>query len=159
MPKQKNVNANYIIKRAKEIFQDIVDKHSLILWDVELTHIADDYTLTLLLDKDGGIDLLDLEEINPELNEAVDKADFIDFPYMFEVSSAGMLRTLKNSGHYEKALGHNVYVKFYKKNEEAGAKEVSGVLAGFDSEKAEITADEKKYSFLLADISQIKAEF
>ena len=96
---------------------------------MEYVKEAGTWYLRILLDKEGGGDILDCEEISRKVSDLLDQAAPIEGSYTFEVSSAGAERPLKRPSDFERFLGSPVLVKTYKPKD--GRKEFAGVLAGF----------------------------
>ena len=67
-------------------------------WDVEYVREAGQWYLRLLIDKQGGVDILDCEAISRVVSDLLDEADPIEGSYVFEVGSAGAERPLKRRG-------------------------------------------------------------
>ena len=51
--------------------------------------------LRIYIDKPGGINITDCETFSRAMNEILDREEFIDIPYIFEVSSPGTYKTFK----------------------------------------------------------------
>ena len=100
------------------------------LWDTEYVREAGQWFLRLYLDKDGGVDILDCENVSRRVSDLLDEADPIEGSYIFEVSSAGAERQLKRPSDFEKFLGSPVLLKTYQNRD--GRKEFPGVLKEHD---------------------------
>ena len=66
--------------------------------------------------KESGIDLNDCEKVSNEINEILDKADYIKEQYYLEVSSPGIERKLRKDKHLEQNISKNVEIKLFKKD-------------------------------------------
>ena len=73
----------------------IVEEQGCSLWDVEYVKEAGTWYLRVLIDKEGGVDILDCENISRALSDLLDEADPIEGSYTLEVGSAGAERVLK----------------------------------------------------------------
>ena len=91
---------------------------------------AGQWFLRLYLDKDGGVDILDCENVSRKVSDLLDEIDPIEGSYIFEVSSAGAERQLKRPSDFEKFMGSPVLLKTYQNRD--GRKEFAGVLKGYD---------------------------
>ena len=100
------------------------------LWDTEYVREAGQWFLRLYLDKDGGVDILDCENVSRKVSDLLDEIDPIEGSYIFEVSSAGAERQLKRPSDFEKFMGSPVLLKTYQNRD--GRKEFAGVLKGYD---------------------------
>ena len=114
-----------------ELAEPVVKEQGCSLWDVEYVREAGQWYLRLLLDKEGGLDILDCEAISRRVSELLDEADPIEQSYTFEVGSAGAERALKRPSDFERFMGSPVTLKTYKPRD--GRKEFAGELAGYDS--------------------------
>lgn len=110
--------------------------------------------MRVYIDKEEGINLEDCEKVSNEINEILDKADYIDKQYFLEVSSPGIERILKKDKHLEQNIGKKVDVKLFKKDEK-GKKEYKGILKKFNQEEIIIEAEETT-QIERKNISQIK---
>ena len=66
----------------------IVEEQGCSLWDVEYVKEAGTWYLRVLIDKEGGVDILDCENISRALSDLLDEADPIEGSYTLEVGSA-----------------------------------------------------------------------
>jgi len=107
------------------------------LWDVEYVKEAGTWYLRVLLDKEGGVDILDCEAISRKLDVLLDEADPIEGSYTLEVGSAGAERALKRPSDFERYLGSPVLVKTYRNMD--GRKEFAGHLKAYDAETGAVT--------------------
>ena len=98
------------------------------LWDTEYVREAGQWFLRLYLDKAGGVDILDCENVSRKVSDLLDEVDPIEGSYVFEVSSAGAERQLKRPSDFERFIGSPVLVKTYQNRD--GRKEFPGVLKG-----------------------------
>ena len=84
-----------------ELARPVVEEHGCTLWDVEYVREAGQWYLRLLIDKQGGVDILDCEAISRVVSDLLDEADPIEGSYVFEVGSAGAERPLKRPTGYD----------------------------------------------------------
>ena len=109
------------------------------LWDVEYVREAGTWYLRILLDKEGGVDILDCEAVSRRLSDLLDEADPIEGSYTLEVGSAGAERALKRPGDFARFMGSPVAVKLYRSRD--GRKEFAGTLTGYDEATGAVTVD------------------
>ena len=107
------------------------------LWDVEYVREAGVWYLRLYLDKEGGVDIIDCENVSRVVSDLLDEADPIEGSYTFEVSSAGAERALKRPSDFEQFMGSSVLVKLYRPRN--GRKELTGTLTGYDGGDVTLT--------------------
>lgn len=107
------------------------------LWDVEYVKEAGTWYLRVLLDKEGGVDILDCESVSRKLSDLLDEADPIEGSYTLEVGSAGAERALKRPSDFRRFLDSPVLVKLYQPRN--GRKEFAGVLKSYDEATGDVT--------------------
>lgn len=105
--------------------QDIIE-----LVDVEYVKEHTDWYLRVYIDKDGGIDIEDCQELSEKLETQLDEKNIIPDSYILEVSSPGIDRVLRKPRDYEREQGKKVDVTLYAPVD--GEKTLTGVLTGFD---------------------------
>ena len=129
------------------------------LWDVEYVREAGSWFLRLYLDKEGGVDIIDCENVSRVVSDLLDEADPIEGSYTFEVSSAGAERVLKRPGDFERFMGSPVFVKLYKSRD--GRKEFSGHLAGYEDGNLTVTVGKQTMIFLKDEVAlcRLRIEF
>ena len=126
-----------ITELTAELAAPVIAEQGCTLWDVEYVKEAGTWYLRILLDKEGGVDILDCEAISRKVSDLLDEADPIEGSYTLEVGSAGAERTLKRPGDFQRFLGSPVLVKLYQNRN--GRKEFAGTLKGYDAETGDVT--------------------
>ena len=141
-------------KRIEEYMLPIVEKRGFELYDVEFVKEGNDYYLRAYIEKPGGITINDCVDVSREMNEILDKEDYIKEAYIFEVSSPGLDRPLKKDKDFERNLGKQVDIKTYKAFDKQ--KEFTGVLSAYDKDSVTVTFEDGDFTFLRKDISLIR---
>ena len=113
-----------------ELARPVVEEHGCTLWDVEYVREAGQWYLRLLIDKQGGVDILDCEAISRVVSDLLDEADPIESSFVFVVGAGGVERQLKRPGDFQQFMGSPVLVKTYQPKD--GRKEFAGTLAGYE---------------------------
>ena len=124
------------------------------LWDTEYVREAGQWFLRLYLDKDGGVDILDCENVSRKVSDLLDEADPIEGSYIFEVSSAGAERQLKRPSDFEKFLGSPVLLKTYQNRD--GRKEFPGVLKEYDGGAVVLEMGKQELRFEKNEIAMVR---
>ena len=124
------------------------------LWDVEYVKEAGTWYLRILLDKEGGVDILDCEAISRQLSDLLDEADPIEGSYVFEVSSAGADRVLKTPEHFAQFMNTEVEVKLYRPRE--GRKEFVGLLQSYADGGVVIDMNGQSAEFTKQEIALVR---
>ena len=126
-----------VTELTAELAAPAIAEQGCTLWDVEYVKEGGAWYLRVLLDKEGGVDILDCEAVSRKLSDLLDEADPIEGSYTLGVGSAGAERALKRPGDFQKFLGSPVLVKLYRAQE--GQKEIPGILAAHDPVSGDVT--------------------
>ena len=145
-----------ITELTAELAAPVIAERGCTLWDVEYIKEAGTWYLRVLLDKEGGVDILDCEAVSRRLSDLLDEADPIEGSYTLEVGSAGAERALKRPGDFQRYLGSPVLVKLYRNQD--GRKEFPGVLTGYDEATGDvtITVGKQEMTFAKKDIVLVR---
>ena len=134
--------------------QPVAEKHGCELWDVEYVTEAGTRYLRVFIDKPDGVGIDDCEAVSRELDALLDEADPIPDSYVFEVGSAGAERELKRPSDFERFMGSNVEVRFFKTTD--GRKSVIGTLTGYENGDVTIRVGEETKTYIKAQIAQVR---
>jgi ribosome maturation factor RimP len=115
----------------EELAAPVCEEMGVYIYSCEYKKEGGNYYLRLFIDKDGGVTIEDCENVSRRVNELLDEKDPIPEAYIFEVSSPGMDRKLTRDWHFEKVIGSEVDVKLFAPID--GSKQLTGILAGYDS--------------------------
>ena len=127
-------------KKTEELITPLIDAEGFELVDVEYVKEGADLFLRVYIDKDCCITVNDCEKISRAFNEILDREDYIDDAYIFEVSSPGLLRPLKKDKDYQRNLGKLLEVKLFAPLN--GVKEFEAELKSYDKESATLVMDD-----------------
>ena len=151
-----------IEERVETLVKDSIENLGYSLYDVQYVKEGQDYYLRIFIEKpNGSIDLNDCEKVNNEINDLLDKADYIKEQYFLEVSSTGLEKVLRKDKHLQDNIGEEVQVNLFKPVEIMGKKqkEIVGVLKDFDKETLILSIDKDQINIERKNISQIKTVF
>ena len=126
-----------ITELTAELAAPAIAERGCTLWDVEYVKEAGTWYLRVLLDKEGGVDILDCEAVSRKLSDLLDEADPIEGSYTLEVGSAGAERALKRPSDFAQFLASPVLVKLYRARD--GRKEFPGTLKAYDGASGDVT--------------------
>ena len=166
-----------IEKRCEQLLEPILAERGFDLWDVEYVKEGKEYYLRVYIDKPGGIMIDDCVDVSRRLSDLLDledQADGKDYPdrkdqadgkdrtggglieeaYTLEVSSPGLTRKLVKDREYERSIGRDVDIKFYKSVD--GSKETRGRLVAFDKDKITVETDEGQRSYERSEIATVR---
>lgn len=77
-----------VTELTARLAEPVIAEQGCTLWDVEYVKEAGTWYLRVLIDKEGGVDILDCEAISRKLSDLLDEADPIEGSYTLEVGSA-----------------------------------------------------------------------
>ena len=130
-----------------KVIEDAVERiveELLVGTDIELVSVEyvreKDWYLRVFIDKAGGIETDDCQELSGRLEKILDEKDIIKGSYILEVSSPGLDRELKKPKDFQRENGKTVDVSLFAPID--GEKLISGVLKNYDGEH--ITIDEQE---------------
>ncbi len=126
-----------ITELTAELAAPAIAERGCTLWDVEYVKEGGTWYLRVLLDKEGGVDILDCEAVSRTLSDLLDEADPIEGSYTLEVGSAGAERALKRPSDFAQFLASPVLVKLYRARD--GRKEFPGTLKAYDGASGDVT--------------------
>ena len=143
-------------KKIFEELEPIINGLNISLYDVIYEKEGKDFYLRIFIEKEGGVDISDCENVNNAINDILDEKDFIKGHYYLEVSSAGLEKTLRLDKHFENNIGNKIQISLYKPIN--NSKNVIGILKDYDDEKVIVESDEI-IEINKNDISLIKIVF
>lgn len=127
------------------------------IYDIEYAKEGTNLYLRIYIDKNGGVDINDCEEISRKIEPIIDTIEPIKEAYFLEVSSPGIERKLTRSEHFEKNIGSLVEVSMFKS--ELGLKKVKGFLKKRNTESTTIEINDKEIDIDNKNISLIKTVY
>ncbi len=148
--------AGSIAEKAREMAAPIAERLGLDLWDILFVKEGKDYYLRIIIDKPGGVNITDCEDLSREIDPLLDELDFIDKQYCLEVTSPGLGRELRRPEHFEKMSGEPVIVSLYRAFD--GKKEYAGTLLEYNDSVISVDTPEGKMNFSKAEVSKIRLD-
>lgn len=125
-----------ITELTAELAAPAIAEAGCTLWDVEYVREAGTWYLRVLLDKEGGVDILDCEAVSRKLSDLLDGADPIEGQYTWR--SAQPAPSGPSSGRRLPALpGQPRFGKALPKPD--GRKEFAGYLKAYDEATGAVT--------------------
>ena len=148
----------FVEQKTEELIAPMIEAHHFELVDVEYVKEGSMKYLRVYIDKEGGITVDDCEVISREFNDVLDREDYVDEAYVFEVSSPGLGRPLKKDKDFARSLGDEVEVRLFKALNKK--KEYTGILKSYDEQTVTITTEEDEdVVFERASIALIRLAF
>ncbi len=144
-----------IADAAEQVVRPIVEANGMELVEVEFKKLYGTHTLTVYIDKPGGVSLDDCELIHRAIDGPMDELDPTEgAPYNLNVSSPGLDRPLKTLNDYKRKLGEKVEVSLYAPVE--GKKKYIAVLDEATEEEITLKEGEKTIKIQLKQIAAAK---
>ena len=144
-------------QQTETLLEPIVTELGFELVDVEYVKEGGTWYLRAYIDKEGGITVNDCEAVAREMNEILDREDFVEDSYVFEVSSPGLGRPLKKEKDYKRSMGKELEIRTYRAiNRE---KEFYGILKSYDENSVTIENEDGEQTFQKSDIALIRLAF
>ena len=140
--------------RTEELITPILDRRNFELVDVEYVKEGSTWYLRVYIDKEGGITSDDCTDVSREMNEILDREDYVEGSYTFEVSSPGLGRPLKKEKDFARSMGKLVEIRTYRPIEKQ--KEFCGILNAYDESSVTIDEDGQLRTFDKKDIALIR---
>lgn len=141
-----------VVEIVEKLAQPAAEARKLDLVDVKYVKEGNRWYLRIFIDKYGGVDLNDCQELSTVLSEILDKEDVVPHSYMLEVSSPGIERPLKKPEDYERFIGERVSVRTYSALN--GQKKFTGQLIGFNGSEIEIKIEQGRVVIPLEKVSK-----
>lgn len=123
--------AGRIEAEVEKIVEELLVNTALELVAVDYVKERDWY-LRVFIDKEGGVDLDDCQDLSRKLEELLDAQDLIKTSYILEVSSPGLDRELKKPRDFQREMGNDIDVSLFAPLD--GKKVVTGPLSAYDGE-------------------------
>lgn len=143
--------------KTTELIQPVVEANGVELFDVDYVKEGSDWYLRVYIDKEGGVTIDDCQNVSRAFNEILDRENYIDDQYIFEVSSPGLTRPLKKEKDYEKSIGRMIEIKLFSPVDKS--KEYSGVLKEYDKDTVTISIDDVTKTFDRSNLAMIRWAF
>lgn len=145
---------NNIESKVETLLEPIVHNLEYELYDVQYVKEGKDYYLRITIDKLDGISIEDCEKVNRVIDPILDEADIIATSYFLEVSSPGLERILRKPSHFEKQIGNEIQVKFFKPLN--GKKELQGTLKSYTANELELEMETEIVKIENKNIAMVK---
>lgn len=141
---------------ATKLVEPIIEELGLKLWDVRFEKEGTSWFLRYFIDKEGGVDINDCENVSRKVDKILDEADPIEQAYYLEVGSPGIERDLLRDWHFDAYMNKKIQIKFIRPIE--GVRDFIGTLTGFDSGKVTVLLeDDVEMTFEKSETSYIRA--
>lgn len=145
-------------QKAEALILPLVAEADFELVDVEYVKEGSNWYLRAYIDKAGGITVDDCERISRAFSDKLDEEDFIEDPYILEVSSPGLGRPLKKDKDYLRSMGKKLELRTFRTINKQ--KEFYGILTAYDEDTVTIEPEEgQPMIFQKKDLALIRLAF
>ena len=103
-----------IEEKVEALVKPKIEELGYNLYDVEYAKEGKDYFLRIYIENEKGISLEDCEKVTGEINDILDKADYVKNEYFLEVSSTWIEKILRKDKNLESAIGEEIEVRLFK---------------------------------------------
>lgn len=145
-----------VVARVVALVQPILDDLGMFLYDCE--HAGG--TLTITVDKEGGVLLDELALVTRLVSRELDHEDPVPGRYTLEVSSPGLERRLRRPEHFARALGSAVTIRLAHPVD--GVRRIDGTILAASDDHVTVQLEEPgagQREVAYADIDRAKTVF
>lgn len=148
-----------IAESVRTLAQPIAENFGVRVWDVRFLKEGAEWYLRIFIDKEGGVNIVDCENVSRAIDPLLDEKDFISQNYILEVSSPGLERELTRDEHFQEYIGKDIKVRLIRPLEGLG-KEFCGVLKELSGNELTIEdySGENQVTISKKDAAWIKAD-
>jgi ribosome maturation factor RimP len=150
------VKFDQLLQEVRQAAEPVLQSQGLELVDLEFRREAIGWVLRFYIDRQGGVTVGDCAEVSGELGAVLEVRDLIPNPYVLEVSSPGLTRSLKKPEDFKKFRNHRVKMKTFEPIE--GRRNFKGILLGLEGEKVRLEMDGQFYEIPLQGIAKANLE-
>jgi len=149
-----NVDAQ--VETLRQRVAPVVAALDLELYDIELSGASGSRTLRVTVTRPGGVDLDAITAVTQAVSPMLDDGPAPAGPFLLEVSSPGIERTLRTPAHYVGAIGSTVSVKL---RTDSGTRRAHGVLVEAGADDFVVEVDGEREQLAYADVTQARTVF
>jgi ribosome maturation factor RimP len=113
--------------------------------------------LSVSVDREGGIDLEAIADVNRRIARRLDLEGFDPGPYSLEVGSPGVERPLRSPEEFARRVGERVKVKTTRPVD--GARTLEGTIVAADEQQLKIATDQDERTIPFEDIASARTVF
>ena len=150
------VKLDHLLQEVRQVVEPILQSQGRELVDLEYQRESRGWVLRIYIDQEGGVTVEDCAEVNREVGTTLEVRNLIANPYVLEVSSPGLTRSLKKAEDFIKYQTRLVKVKTFKPIE--GRRNFKGTLLGLEGERVRLMVEGRIYEIPLQDITKANLE-
>ena len=150
------VKLDHLLQEVRQVVEPILQSQGRELVDLEYQRESQGWVLRIYIDQEGGVTVEDCAEVNREVGTTLEVRNLIANPYVLEVSSPGLTRSLKKAEDFIKYQTRLVKVKTFKPIE--GRRNFKGTLLGLEGERVRLMVEGRIYEIPLEGITKANLE-
>jgi ribosome maturation factor RimP len=150
------VTSSEQVEAVRKAVAPVVDALGLALYDVELAGGGDARVLRVTVTGEDGVDLDAITRATQAISPVLDDDPSLAGPYLLEVSSPGIERTLRRPEHYRGARGEQVSIKFHT---DGGPRRLLGTLVDAGDDRCVVDAGGEPVTVAYADVTRARTVF
>jgi len=139
------------------LVRQVVEGAGLELVEVSFGREQGRRVLSVSVDRDGGVDLEAIADVNRRIARRLDLEGFDPGPYSLEVGSPGVERPLRSPAEFARRVGERVRVKTTRPVD--GARTLVGTILAADEQQLKIATDEQERTIPFEDIASARTVF
>ena len=125
----KNMEKPSIYQAITELIKPVIKENNIELVDVEYKKAGKTWVLIVFIDKKDGVTVEDCQKLSPEIGDLIEVHELISAPYILEVSSPGLDRSLKKDRDFLRNKGKRIKIKTFSPIN--NKKQFSGTIKSF----------------------------
>jgi ribosome maturation factor RimP len=139
------------------LVRTVVEDAGLELVEVSFGKEQGRRVLNVSVDREGGVDLEAIADVNRRIARRLDLECFDPGPYSLEVGSPGIERPLRSPEEFARRVGERVKVKTTRPVD--GARTLVGTILAADEQQLKIATDEEEATIPFEDIASARTVF
>jgi ribosome maturation factor RimP len=139
---------------AETLVRPVVEGAGLELVDIAFRRESGRRVLSVVVDRDGGVDLDTIAELAEKVSRRLDVEGFAPGPYALQVSSPGIERSLKRPTEFQRRVGDMVKVKTTAPIE--GRTNITGALVSADDDAIVVGTEAGELRVRYAEIANAR---
>jgi ribosome maturation factor RimP len=144
------------ITAIHDLVAPVLASLGLELFDLHFSGAGKGRRLSVVVDRDGGVDLDTIATASQAITPVLDSEPTLSGSYVLEVTSPGIERPLRRPEHFRRAVGDTVSVKHHT---DTGSQRVRGTLTEVDDAGVVVDVDGDARHVAYADITDARTVF
>ena len=150
----KKMGKTSIYQAGTELIEPTVRENNIELVDVEYKKTGKTWVLRVFIDKNQGVTVAACQKLSREIEDLVEVHELVAVPYVLEVSSPGLDRSLKKEHDFLRNIGKRIQIKTYSPID--NKKENAGTVRDFVNDTLFLEDKKDILKIPLTDIAQAK---